>query len=173
MSVSLPFLSVIFEKDELFCKDSKIRNIILDYLGKDEFLNLDPELYRKFRIHLDRHYCKKCGEYMSSAYPYRELIPHNHHYLKPKFFPLAFKRIKIHPKLKLVEWERHFPSVCKFPIGMYRYTLPRRSRIPAFHLWTIQEWNMIYPELRLDPSDRYNRIIDVPPFLFENPLFMP
>lgn len=174
MILSLPFLSVIFGEPNNFCNDSSIRNKILDYIGKEECLVIQPAFYKKIRKHLDTHYCAQCGEYMFSRFSSRKLIPHHHHFSKPCFSPIAIRRLKIHPKLRFVEWERYFPSVCSFPVHVNNARVPpRRMRIPAFHLWTIDEWNIMYPELYLNPDDPYHRLVETPRFLLDNPLFMP
>lgn len=108
---------------------------------------LQKEIIRK---QLDERYCSICGEYIYNPFRKRK-IKHYHSIHNEKFTPLVQKRLLIHPHTQLVEWTRYFPNVMKLIVSdadlfFYNNLKPVFiHRIPSVRMWTIEEWNDLYP----------------------------
>lgn len=115
------------------------------------------------RKQLDERYCSRCGEYMYNPFTKRK-IRHYHH--PRKYINLLTRRLRIHPRTHLVEWTRHFPRVMRIihsstDIFFYGAVKPRFSkRIPSLRMWSIDEWNVMYPKLYIQEEEgllRYSK----------------
>jgi len=80
---------------------------------------------------------------------------------RTRYIPLANQRLHFHHRLGLIEWERRFPRVMRMPTTIK--DAGRSHRIPALRLWTLIEWNMLYPHMRNKGS---KRIATMSPVLF-------
>ena len=135
----------------------RTRTRLVGFLGSMDII-LDAPM-KKIRKHLDRHYCRVCGEYMFPLFRDRDM--RHIHILKyrTRYIPLANQRLNFHHRLGLVEWERRFPRVMRLPT--VNTEAGRSHRIPALRLWTLIEWNMLYPHLRNKYSKRIATISSV------------
>ena len=105
---------------------------------------------RILREQLDQRYCPVCGEYMYNPYRLRSIRHYHHLIRKHRFIPLFQKRILIHVHNQLVEWTRRFPQVMRLLISEKNLAFSPPQfvhRIPAVRMWTIDEWNLLYPIL--------------------------
>jgi len=108
---------------------------------------LQKEIIRK---QLNERYCPTCGEYIYNPFRKRK-IKHYHSLRNHKFTYIIQKRLLIHPHNQLVEWTRHFPNVMKLIVAdadlfFYNDSKPRFvHRIQSVRMWTIDEWNNLYP----------------------------
>ena len=167
------FISVVFANSQnLFRNNEFLREKILSFVGKGTFLPKEKD-WSHIRPHLEKHYCKTCGNYQFFSFTQRDVKQHNHTFYKNKFLPILQQRLKIHRNLCLIELERYFSRVCYLPMEKNNYSPLPSKRIPALSLWTIDEWNLVFPEMFIRREDNYNRLVDTPSFLGENPLFIP
>lgn len=119
------------------------RWIIINYLGP-KLPVVDKFMKEKIHQHLKEHYCKNCGEYIYNPYTSRHIHHyHSRHYYK--YIPIMKERIRVHNRLQIVEWLRKFPKVLRIMEGKI---LSRR--IPSCRVWSITEWNMLYPCLYIN-----------------------
>lgn len=138
--------------------------MILDYIGccLPVLTNLQKAIIRQ---QLEERYCPHCGEYIYNPYK-RRTIKHYHHsiYKKLKGKHLFYERMVVHPQSQLVEWTRRFPHVMRLVISerdyfFYNVMKPQFiHRIPALRMWTIGEWNLLYPEIPIKKDDVYKSI---------------
>lgn len=165
------FVKVVFEEStNLFRQYPEIRKLIERFLVKEE--NRFPANLSKIRDHIYHRYCRNCGEYLYSPCIDRPVHQHKHMFYKKKFVPKLMERIKIHHMIGLVELERwKNVRVLRFP-DKYGRAL-KSTRIPALGLWSIDEWNQQYPQLRILREKNNTRITDIPELLVQDPLFFP
>lgn len=135
---------------------------------------------QKTTIHkqLDKKYCHQCGEYIYNPYRKRKIRHyHNYHRCSHHYKPLMSERIVIHNRSHLVEWTRRFPNVMRLIIStediVFYNNIPQYfvHRIPALRMWTIEEWNMNYPEIRIQTEDGLRRLL--PHNFPSDPMFIP
>lgn len=136
---------------------------VLQYLGSayPKLSIFQKEIIRK---QLDERYCSFCGEYIYNPYRRRRIRHYHHLRKKAKFVPLIRQRLSIHPRNQLVEWTRRFPNVMRLltsekQLLYYQGCKPHFvHRIPAVHMWTIDEWNLLYPTIFIWKHDGSQRI---------------
>lgn len=164
------FIKVVFEDNtNLFRQYPEVRKQIEQFLEKSYCF---PTNWRLIQEHIYHRYCRICGEYLYSPCIDRPVHQHNHIFYKKTFLPKLIERIKIHQKIGWVELQRSKNTkVLRFPDKHGRALKSRR--IPALALWTIDEWNQKFPELKINRSHNYTCIIGIPDFLIQNPLFYP
>lgn len=116
------------------------------------------------RNQLSTRYCPECGEYIYNPFK-RRRIRHYHRLLRVnKYQNISHQRIIIHPNHQLVEWTRRNPSVMKLLINdddIYFYNNMKPCfihRIPAVRMWTIDEWNTLYPNYAISKTDCLKRL---------------
>lgn len=118
-----------------------LRSKMIHYLG---VLSL-PALMPAIRAHLDCRYCGVCGEYLYNPFPEREIRHWHYPCHRQRYLPLLEGRIRFHHDLMMVEWERRFPRVMRFPLAQGGVLGNRRAvRIPSLQLWSLDEWNLLY-----------------------------
>lgn len=136
---------------------------ILRYIGTalPRLTALQKELIRN---QLNTRYCPECGEYIYNPFK-RRRIRHYHRLLRlNKYQRISQQRITIHPNHQLVEWTRRNPLVLKLMINdddicFYNNMKPRFiHRIPAVRMWTIDEWNILYPNHYIWKTDCLKRL---------------
>lgn len=138
---------------------------IIRYMGcpLPDLTSLQKSFIRK---QLNDRYCPICGEYIYNPFQRRKI--RHYHYrqgYKFKYIPILCERLVMYPSVQLVEWTRRFPNVMRLIISekdMYFYNTvkPRYThRIPAMRLWTMEEWNLMHPEVPLRPEDGLKRIV--------------
>jgi hypothetical protein len=172
-STSRAFISVIFSSSQnLFRENEFLRKKILDFLGKG-WIDSSEKDWTHIRPHLDKHYCKVCGNYQFFSFARKDIKPHNHFFYKNNFTPILQQRLKIHRSLCLIELERYFSRVCYLPLEKYNFSASPSKRIPSLSLWTIDEWNLMFPEMFIRKDDNFHRMVHLPYFLQKNPLFIP
>jgi len=147
-----------------------LRKNLIQYLGK---LQLHP-LMSMIRMHLDRNYCDVCGEYIYNPFFDRRIRHFHSRRYRQRHIPLLQQRLRIYNNHMMVEFERRFPRVMTLPLEEDEdediLFLRRAARIPALQLWTLEEWNLLYPSMACNLySIRIPRTI-IP---IENSLFIP
>lgn len=169
------FVYAVFQDNHhLFRCNGDLRKLVLMFLGSS--FDFPPRFHILYRKHLEEHYCSCCGKYKYFCHPpsSKRIIPmHHHDFYKKNFEIPLIKKIKIHPKLSLVELQREYSDVCMFPHKMFNYNTRPGRRIKALAIWTIQEWNDLYPEINIREDENYPCMVNVPAFLQTNPLFYP
>lgn len=139
--------------------------MVLDYIGcaVPPLTSLQKSMIRK---QLEERYCPHCGEYIYNPYKKRK-IKHYHHSLYKKVESWKhpfYQRIAIYPQCQFVEWQRRFPHVMRLMISdrdlfFYHAIKPQFiHRIPAVRMWSIDEWNLLYPHLPIKKDDGYKRL---------------
>ena len=108
------------------------------------------------RKQLDDRYCCRCGEYIYN--PYRRRKIRHYHFDNKRSVPLIYKRIVVHPRIGFVEWVRRFPRVMRLIVSPDDMAFFNAKpifvrRIPAVRMWTIDEWNTLYPGLVIPNED--------------------
>jgi len=130
-------------------------------------------LRRHIRRHLCENYCSQCGEYIYNPFTRRK-IRHYHAKKFQKYNSLCIQRLRIYPKLYMVEWERRFPNVMRLMLTkeelMLGITKVRARRIQSCRIWTIDEWNTYNPSLTISYSYGMRRL---PPNDICDILFVP
>jgi len=131
---------------------------IIDYMGCP-LPKLTMIQIIALKTQLRGRYCERCGEYIFNPYPQRK-IKHYHVGKHFKYQPIIKKRILIHPNLHLVEWERRFPRVMRFnlsPEEIFYGSMKSSFRILAHRMWSVDEWNIHYPDTPIRLVDGFNR----------------
>ena len=136
---------------------------ILQYLGC-ALPKLSALQKGMIREQLDRRYCSHCGEYIYNPFRRRNIRHFHHLHRKHRFVPLLQQRVFIHAHTQLVEWTRRFPHVMRLLISetdlsFYRGFQPQYvHRLCAVRMWTVDEWNTLYPTLPIGREDCLQRI---------------
>lgn len=137
---------------------------ILQYM-QGALPNLSCLQKKLIRKQLNERYCATCGEYIYNPFKRRKIRHYHYHQgYKYKYIPIICERLVLYPSTQLVEWTRRFPNVMKLAISekdiyFYDTIKPRYThRIPAMRLWTMEEWNLIHPDIQLRPEDGMKRI---------------
>lgn len=110
------------------------------------------------RIHLNKSYCPRCGEYI---YQYKNRKIRHYHFPVRKYTYQCklYNRIRAHPMLSFIEWERHFPNVFRFSIHNDDVMIQRSFSILSRRIWTLEEWTYHYPHYTINDRDqRLSRI---------------
>lgn len=121
------------------------------------------------RQQLDQRYCPECGEYIYNPYRKRKIVHHHSRRRKFNYEPLMKQRILIHSKIQIVEWRRRFPRVMRLitserDMMFYNNMKPHFiRRIPALRVWSVDEWNIDYPEFFIYKEDRFITLMCSPP----------
>jgi hypothetical protein len=128
------------------------------------------------RNHLNQHYCEKCGEYIYNPYPNR--IVRHYHYHTQRYNTILYNRIIVHSSSSMLEWGRRFPRVLRLMLSKQEIeagiTKVRANRMLASRMWTTNEWNLLYPQHRVDHIGSTK--LTVPPkelALLDDTLFTP
>lgn len=138
---------------------------ILGYIGSP-FHNLTALQKNVLRKQLNEKYCHCCGEYIYNPYRKRKIRHYHHHRYTVRYKPILYERILIYPQTQLVEWTRRFPHVMRLVLSekdMFFYNNFRSRfvhRIPSLRMWTIDEWNTIYPDAEIDADDCLKKLIN-------------
>lgn len=129
------------------------------------------------RKQLKERYCATCGEYIYNPFKRRKIRHYHYHQgYKYKYIPILCERLVLYPSIQLVEWTRRFPNVMRLIISekdMYFYNTmkPRYThRIPAMRLWSMEEWNLMHPDIPLRADTGMKRIVQSPT---HDPMFTP
>lgn len=136
---------------------------IIRYLGCPSPM-LSAFQKKMLRKQLDERYCPRCGEYIYNPFNKRKIRHYHNPRLKHKFLPLLQERLLVHPRNQLVEWTRKFPHVMRLIISedellSYKNTRPQFiHRTPSARMWTIEEWNLLYPDVYIWKDDCIQRI---------------
>jgi hypothetical protein len=125
-----------------------LRKNMIQYLGT---LQLHP-LMSMIRAHLDRNYCDVCGEYIYNPFFDRRIRHFHSKRYRKRYIPLLQQRLRFYNHHMMVEFERRFPRVMRLPLEEDEEDedtplFQRAARIPALQLWTLEEWNLLYPSL--------------------------
>lgn len=136
---------------------------IVGYVGSalPKLSTLQKEMLRK---QLEERYCPTCGEYIYNPFRKRKIRHYHHLRRKHKFVPILQQRVHVHPRHQLVEWTRQFPHVMRLLISekdllFYRNVKPYFiHRIPVVRMWTIDEWNSLYPTIPIWKDDCVQRV---------------
>lgn len=167
------FLCAIYSfPNNPFREKDFLRRTILSFL-KEGFPIPEKKEQYMIQKHLDKHYCSICGEYIYSHFPQRENFHHHHAYYPRKFESTFMKRVKIFPKLNVVVLERLNPNVGLLPKKNMNYISIRSKKLVSLRIWSIDEWNAIYPVAFIHIDQNYSRFIHKPSLLKKNPFFIP
>lgn len=140
---------------------------ILSFIGSP-FPILTAIQKEVLRKQLDQKYCRRCGEYIYNPYRKRKLRHYHHMGYTIRSKPLLQERLLIHPRSHLVEWRRRFPNVMRLIISesdMFFYNILRPKfvhRIPSLRMWTIDEWNISYPNIMIQEDAGMKRLVNLP-----------
>lgn len=121
------------------------------------------------RKQLEEKYCHRCGEYIYNPYRRRKIRHYHHRLSKARCQPLLKERLLLHTQSRLVEWTRRFHNVMRLVItpqdmDFYKTRMPRfLHRIPALRMWTMEEWNLLHPDIPVRVEDGLRRLVHNPP----------
>lgn len=153
--------------------------IIIDYVGSPIPYPSDKKIQTMVR-HLQKRYCKVCGEYMS-------VYGHHRHYPRQKFFkytPKYEQYLKVYEMLyisktnyrmtkntpydMIVVWQNTRAYYCSFRKCL---NTDKCCKIQSFRdvyftdigisssscFWFVDEWNRLYPTMSLKNNNRYDK----------------